>query len=90
MKNIKNRRKENNDIFSESEVTYLPQIPKNNFEFQKKEFEVKEENKEVKEDKKEEKHRLRKNGKNVVNEYKKELDDLLEENYDGEEDLNQQ
>ena len=40
LKNIKNRRKENNDIFSESEVTYLPQIPKNNFEFQKKEFEV--------------------------------------------------
>ena len=53
MKNIKNRRKENNDIFSESEVTYLPQIPKNNFEFQKKEFEVKEENKEVKEAEKE-------------------------------------
>ena len=39
---------------------------------------------------KEKKHRLRKNGKNVVNEYKKELDDLLEENYDGEEDLNQE
>ena len=53
LKNIKNRRKENNDIFSESEVTYLPQIPKNNFEFQKKEFEVKEENKEVKEAEKE-------------------------------------
>ena len=53
LKNIKNRRKENNDIFSESEVTYLPQIPKNNFEFEKKEFEVKEENKEVKEAEKE-------------------------------------
>ena len=40
LKNIKNRRKMNNDILSESEVNYLPQIQKNNFEFQKKEFEV--------------------------------------------------
>ena len=47
-------------------------------------------NEEKEEDENEEKIRkkkLVKNGKIVNNEYKKELDDLLEENYDGEEDL---
>ena len=48
-------------------------------------------NKSIKEEKeKKKKSRLMKNGKNVVNEYKKELDDLLEDNYDGEEELNQE
>ena len=46
-------------------------------------------NKSIKEEKeKKKKSRLMKNGKKVVNEYKKELDDLLEDNYDGEEELN--
>ena len=47
-------------------------------------------NEEKEEDENEEKikkKKLVKNGKSVNNEYKKELDDLLEENYDGEEDL---
>jgi len=34
--------------------------------------------------------KLIKNGKKVINEYKEELNDLLEENYDGEEELNQE
>ena len=34
--------------------------------------------------------KLIKNGKKVINEYKEELNDLLEENYDGEEKLNQE
>ena len=34
--------------------------------------------------------KLTKNGKKVVNEYKKELDDLLDDNYDGENELNEQ
>jgi dynein assembly factor 1 len=71
LKNIKNRRKENNDIFSESEVTYLPQIPKNNFEFQKKEFEVKEENKEVKEDNNDENKEVKTEEKEENKEVKK-------------------
>ena len=47
-------------------------------------------NKSIEEEKeKKKKCRLMKNGKKVVNEYKKELDDLLEEdNYEGEDDLN--
>ena len=47
-------------------------------------------NEEKEEDENEEKikkKKLVKNGKSVNNEYKKELDDLLEENFDGEEDL---
>ena len=53
--------------------------------------EINEDNKEN-EDNSEEKHKnkkakLVKNGKNVVNKYKQELDDLLEDNYDGEDDL---
>ena len=43
---------------------------------------------EEKENKKKKKGKLIKNGKKVVNEYKKELDDLLDENYDGEDELN--
>ena len=34
--------------------------------------------------------KLIKNGKKVINEYKEELNDLLEENYDGEEELNKE
>ena len=46
----------------------------------------------IKSEKKEKKKKCKliKNGKKVINEYREELNDLLEENYDGEEDLNQE
>ena len=39
---------------------------------------------------KKKKFKLIKNGKKVINEYKEELDDLLDNNYDGEDELNQE
>jgi hypothetical protein len=47
-----------------------------------------EENESDKKIRKKKKSKLIKNGKKVVNEYKRELDDLLEDNYDGEDELN--
>ena len=46
----------------------------------------------IKSEKKEKKKKCKliKNGKKVINEYREELNDLLEENYDGEEELNQE
>ena len=49
--------------------------------------EEKEEYENQNEERNKKKVKLIKNGKNVVNKYKEELDDLLEENYDGEKDL---
>ena len=48
--------------------------------------------KSIKSEKKEKKKKCKliKNGKKVINEYREELNDLLEENYDGEEELNQE
>ena len=46
-----------------------------------------EENRNEENKRKKKKNKLMKNGKRVINEYKNELDDLLEENYDGEYDL---
>ena len=59
----------------------------NDNEIEENENEDNEENSGLEGKNRKKKGTLIKNGKKVVNIYKKELDDLLEENYDGEEDL---
>ena len=80
--------KENNSFINDDEI-------KEEEENERKENEDEDGNEEEEEEedgsdlriKKKKKSKLIKNGKKVVNEYKKELDDLLEDNYDGEDEL---
>jgi dynein assembly factor 1 len=65
LKKIQMKRNINNEIFAESEITYLPEIPKNNFTIPKNEIEVKEKSKD--EDNKNEEKEIKENEKSEKN-----------------------
>ena len=76
LQNIKKKRNINNDIFTESEITYLPEIPKNNFEIPKNEIEVKEEMKnEEKENNKKNENEEKNINDNIQEEKKEEINE---------------
>ena len=76
LQNIKKKRNINNDIFAESEITYLPEIPKNNFEIPKNEIEVKEEMKnEEKENNKKNENEEKNINDNIQEEKKEEINE---------------
>ena len=76
LQNIKKKRNINNDIFAENEITYLPEIPKNNFEIPKNEIEVKEEMKnEEKENNKKNENEEKNINDNIQEEKKEEINE---------------
>ena len=83
LQNIKKKRNLNNDIFAESDITYLPEIPKSNFEIPKNEIEVKEESKN---EEKENNIKNENEEKNLNDNIKEEKKEEIEEKNNNEED----
>ena len=83
LQNIKKKRNLNNDIFAESDITYLPEIPKSNFEIPKNEIEVKEESKN---EEKENNIKNENEEKNLNDNIKEEKKEKIEERNNNEED----
>ena len=83
LQNIKKKRNLNNDIFAESDITYLPEIPKSNFEIPKNEIEVKEESKN---EEKENNIKNENEEKNLNDNIKEEKKEEIEERNNNEED----
>ena len=83
LQNIKKKRNLNNDIFAESDITYLPEIPKSNFEIPKNEIEVKEESKN---EEKENNIKNENEEKNLNDNIKEEKKEEIDEKNNNEED----